>query len=93
MEVSGSARPPVVTGDQDHVRVRLGHARGDRTHAGLGHQLHADARLGVRHLQVEDQLRQVFDRIDVVMRGRGDQRHAWRRVARLGDDGVDFVAW
>ena len=43
-------------------------------------------------LQVEDQLRQVFDRIDVVMRRRRDQADARRRIAHRGDDLVDLVA-
>ncbi len=37
-------------------------------------------------LQIVDQLRQILDRIDVVVRRRGDQRHARRRMAQLGDE-------
>ena len=48
--------------------------------------------VGVDVLQVEDQLRQVLDRIDVVMRRRRDQADARRRMAHLGDGGVDLVA-
>ena len=47
-------------------------------------------RVGV--LQVVDQLRQVLDRIDVVVRRRRDQADAGRRVAQLGDVLVDLVA-
>ena len=43
-------------------------------------------------LQVEDELRQVLDRIDVVMRRRRDQADARRRMAHLGDHRVDLVA-
>ncbi len=64
------ARTAVVAGDQDHVGVRLGHTCSDRADAGFSHQLHADARLRIDHLQVEDQLRQILDRVDVVMRRR-----------------------
>ena len=71
----------VVAGDQDHVGVRLGDAGGDRADADLGHQLHADARLGVGVLQVVDELREVLDRVDVVVRRRRDQR---RRRASSG---------
>ena len=42
----------VVAGDQHDVGVRLGDAGGDRADAGLGHQLHVDARPRVRVLQV-----------------------------------------
>ena len=43
-------------------------------------------------LQVVDELLQVFDRIDVVMRRRRDEAHALGRVAHLGDHRVDLVA-
>ena len=48
-------------------------------------QLDADARARVDLLQVVDQLRQIFDRIDIVMRRRRDQHHAGRRVAQPRD--------
>ena len=82
----------VVTADQHDVRVRLGHAGGDRADADFGHQLHADARVAVGVLQVVDQLRQVLDRIDVVMRRRRDQPDAGRRVPRLGDPRIHLRA-
>ena len=82
----------VVTGDGDQVRIGLGHAGGDRAHARLGHQLDRYQRLGIDLLQVEDQLRQVFDGIDVVMRRRRDQGHAGTRIAQPGDQLVDLVA-
>ena len=43
-------------------------------------------------LQVVDQLRQIFDRINVVMRRRRNQRHAGNRMAHPRDDLVHFVA-
>ena len=82
----------VVAGDQHVIGVRLRHARGDRADADLGHQLHADPRGRVRVLQVVDQLREVLDRIDVVMRRRADQADARRRVADAGDVVVDLLA-
>ena len=51
-----------------------------------------DPRLGVDLLQVVDELRQILDRVDVVMRRRADQRHAGRRVAQLGDHLADLEA-
>ena len=82
IDVSGDAPvPPVVAADQDDVGLGLGDAGGDRADADLGHQLHADARAVVRVLQVVDQLRQVLDRVDVVVRRRRDQPDARRRVA------------
>src|SRR5690606_17160217 len=86
-----SPRAAVVPADEDDVRLALRHARGDGADADLRHQLHADARAGVGVLQVVDELRQVLDRIDVVVRGRRDQADVGRRVARLGDPGVDLL--
>jgi hypothetical protein len=62
------ARAAVVAADQDQVGVRLGDAAGDRADADLGDQLDADARARVGVLEVVDQLRQILDRIDVVVR-------------------------
>ena len=60
----------VVTGDLDHIGVGLGHTRSDGANPDLGHQLHAHGSSGMHLMQVMDQLRQVFNRIDVVV---------WRR--------------
>ena len=87
-----SAGAAVVAGDEHHVGMSLGDARGHRAHAHLGDQLDGDARLGIDVLQVVDQLRQIFDRINVMMRRRRDQSHAGDRVAGLGDDRIHLVA-
>ena len=84
------ARTAVVTRDQDHVGVGLGDAGGDRAHALFAHQLHVDARLIVGVLQVVDQLGQVFDRVDVVVRRRRDEPDAGCRVSGLGDPRADL---
>ncbi len=82
----------VVAGDHDVVGLRLGDAGGDRADADLGDELDADARLLVRVLQVVDQLRQVLDRIDVVVRRRRDQADAGHREAELADVVADLAA-
>ena len=78
--------------DGDVVGHRLRHAGGDRADADFGDELHRDVARRVDVLQVEDELRQVLDRIDVVVRRRRDQADARRRVAHLGDGLVDLVA-
>src|SRR5205823_4933727 len=88
----GGARAARVPADQDDVGLRLGDAGGDRAHAHLGNQLHAHARAIVRVLEIVDQLRQVLDRVNVVVRRRGDEPHARRRVADLRDVLIDLVA-
>ena len=58
----------VKAGDGDVVGVRLGHAGGNGADSDLGDQLDADIRLRVGVLQVVNQLRQVLDRVDVMVR-------------------------
>ncbi len=60
----------VMTGDEHDVGVGLGHAGGDGPDADLGDELDVDARHGIGVLQIVDELREVLDRIDVVMRRR-----------------------
>ena len=82
----------VVAGDEHHVGVGLGHARGDRPHADLGHQLDVDPGLVVGVLQVMDELGQILDGVDVVVGRRRDQPDARGRVPGAGDPRVDLVA-
>ncbi len=74
------------------VGMRFGHAGRHRAHAHFRHQLDADPRRRVGVLQVVDQLSQIFDRIDVVMRRRADQADAGRGIANAGDVLVDLAA-
>src|SRR4029450_8871064 len=50
------------------------------------------ARLGIRVLEIVDELLDVLDRVDVVVRGRRDELHARRREAHLRDPRVDLPA-
>ena len=88
----GRARAAIVAGDGDLVGAALRHARGDGAHARQRAQLHGHARIGVGVFQVEDELRQVLDGVDVVMRRRRDQAHARRGAANLGDPRVHLLA-
>ena len=74
------------------IGAALGDAGGNRAHAHFRHQLDRDAGLLVHALEVSDQLRQVFDGIDVVMRRRRDQADAGRGMTHLGDVGIHLVA-
>ena len=71
--------------------VRLGHAGRHRAHAHLGDELHVHPGLGVRGLEVVDELGDVLDGVDVVVRGRGDQPDTGGGEPGLGDPGVDLV--
>ena len=85
------ARAAVVARDEHDVGVRLGHARCDRADPDLGDELDVDARRRVGVLEVVDQLGEVLDRVDVVVRRRRDEADAGRRVTRLGHPRVDLV--
>ncbi len=63
----------VVAGDEHNIGMRLGDAGGDRAHTGFGNQLDGNARLRIHVLQVVDQLREIFDGVDVVVRRRRDE--------------------
>ena len=63
-----------------------------RSHTAFRDELYMHSRTGIGVLQVVDQLRQIFDRIDVVVRRRRDQPDARRRVAHLGDPRIHLVA-
>ena len=86
------ARAAVVARDEDDVGVRLGHARGDRPDTDLGDELDVHARGRVGILQVVDELREIFDRVDVVVRRRRNQRDARGRVPDFRDPGIDLVS-
>ena len=81
-----------VAADEHNIGVRLGHAGGHRAHSDLGHQLYRDPGLGVDVLQVIDQLGQIFDRIDVVMRRRRNQSHAGNGMPQTRDHVIHLVA-
>ena len=78
----------VVPRDEDDVGEGLRGAGGDRADARLAHELHVHARLRVRALEVEDELLQVFDRVDVVVRRRRDEADAGGRVPGARDPRV-----
>ena len=67
---AGAALEP---GDRDMVGARLADPGRDRADADLGDQLDRNARPRIGVLQIVDQLRQILDRIDVVVRRRRDR--------------------
>ena len=89
---SSGTRAAVVSADQYLVGSALGNTGGDCADAGLADQLDRQACAGVGVLKVEDELGQVFDRVDVVMRWRRDQADAGRGLTDLGNPGVDLLA-
>ena len=80
-----------MAGDQHHIGVRLGDSGGDGSDTVLTDQFHVDARGRVGVLQIVDQLRQILDGVDVVVRRRRDQPDAGCGVTHLGHPRVDLV--
>ena len=91
-EVSGAGPgPPVVARDEHHVGLGLGHPGGHRAHPDLGHQLHVHPGPRVGRLEVVDELGDVLDGVDVVVRRRRDQPDARASSTGSGDPRVDLV--
>ena len=94
--LDGSSRrcsgPAVMPADQNHVGECLGNAGGDRADAHLGDQLDIDLGSWIDALQVIDQLRQIFDTVDVMMRRGRDEGDARRRMTEARDVRGNFVS-
>src|SRR3546814_6048093 len=72
--------------------MRLGDPGRDGADPRRRDELDAHPRARIDLLEVVDELRQILDRIDIVMRRRADQRHPRRRVAQPGDEFGDLEA-
>ena len=78
----------VIAGYQDDLGSRLGYTGCYGSHTGFGYQLHGDSCLGVGIFQIVDQLRQILNGVNIVMRGRRDQGHTGCGMSGLGDPGI-----
>ena len=72
--------------------MSFGHAGGHRAHPDLGNQLHMDPTDRVGVLQVVDELREIFDGVDVVVRRWRNQSDSRSGVPGAGDPGIHLVA-
>ena len=88
--VRGRACAAVITGDQDHLGAGFGNAGGNGTYACFRNQLDRYAGPAVGVLQIINQLGQIFDGVDVMVRRRGDQLDAGRRAPGGRHPGIDF---
>ena len=77
--------------DQNYVGFSLGYSGGNSADANLADQLHVNSSGTVGALKVEDQLLQVFDRVDVVVRRRRNQSDTGGGVSGAGNPRVNLV--
>ena len=84
--------PAGVTGQVDVRRAGLGDPGRDRAHTSARDELDADARPRVDRPQVGDELGEVLDRVDVVVRRRADVALAGLAAAERGDVGGRLLA-
>ena len=82
----------VAARDLHHVGERLHDAGGDGADAVLGDELHRHLGQRVDLLEVVDELGEVLDRVDVVVRRRRDQPDPRLRVAQARDLAAHLVA-
>mmetsp|Transcript_43010 Transcript_43010/g.103697 ORF Transcript_43010/g.103697 Transcript_43010/m.103697 type:complete len:278 (-) Transcript_43010:2611-3444(-) len=81
----GGAGAAVIPRNEDVIRLALGDTCCNDAHSDFRHQLHTHIRSGVGVLQIEDQLGQILDGVNVVVRRRGDQPNSGGGLAGLGD--------
>lgn len=89
---SGSASATIVAGDQDVISLGLGHTGGDDTDTGLRDKLDRDSRAGAGALEIVDELLQILDRVDVVVRRWRDETDTWSRVTSSCNALANLVA-
>src|SRR5580704_12645447 len=75
----------VVAADGDDIRPGFRDASSDYADARARNEFYTDARLRIDGAQIVDELREVFDAVNVVVRRRGNQRSAGRGVANARD--------
>ena len=73
------------------IGIRLRNPGCDRADAHLGHELDGNARRRIGTAKVVDELLQVLDRVDVVVRRRRDEADSRRRQPNARDVAVDLV--
>ena len=70
----------------------FGDSRRDCADARFGHQLDRNSSARIHVFQIVDELRQILNRINIVMRRRRNQGNARNRVAHARDDLIHFVS-
>jgi len=88
----GSPGATIVTGNQNDVGIGLGHPSRHRAHAALRDEFDTDGRFRIDLLEVMNELGEVLDRVNVVVRRRTDEGHPRLGVPQACDQFVDLAA-
>ena len=88
---AGSTSTTIVTRNQNVIGPGLSDTGSDDTDTSLGDELDGDTRAGVGALQVVDELLQILNRVNVVVRRRGNQTNTGSGVAGSANLGRDLV--
>ena len=80
----------IVPANGDDVSAGFRDSRGNDAHARARNEFHADARPRIHRAQIVNQLRQVFDAVNVVMRRRRNQRRSRSCVSNARNVLADF---
>ena len=75
------------------VALAFGNSCSNGSHPNFRDQFHTDGGMGGDVFQIVNQLRQIFNRINVVMGGRRNQSHTWHAVAQFTDVLGHFATW
>ncbi|CAI8377051.1 MAG: Uncharacterised protein [Cellulomonadaceae bacterium TMED98] len=86
-----SAGAAVVARDQDDIGLGLGDPCSHRTDSRLAHEFHVDVGLRIGSLEVKNELLEVFNGVNVVVRRRRDEPHPRGAVAKLRNPRIDLV--
>ena len=85
-------RAAIMTRDDDVICFGFCHASGDCADADFGDQLDGNSRRGIDVLEIVNQLRKIFDRVNIMMRRWRNQTNTRHREAQFGDVLRDLVA-
>lgn len=88
---SRSSSSSVVSRDEDVIRLRLRHSRSDDSDSDFGNELDGDSSAGIGTLEVVDELLEILDGVNIVVRGRGDESYSGSGVTGASNGGRNLV--
>ena len=87
-----SARSSIVARDQNGIGVRFGYPRSNDPYSRFRHEFDVDARSRVGIFEVKNQLRQILNGINIVVRRRRNQAYPWCGMPYAANPFIHFMA-